>query len=330
MIFYLPIEPYKMRYTTELDKQIVDYLCDHGIPHVRIADEQSVDRGLPEGMFLDAARTIQFKAYQLSELAKYVHDGIVQDGDTIFVSDLWFPGLESIAYLKYFYKKNVKIRGLFHAGSMTDTDHVRNMERWAKNFEDIIFDIVDEVFVGSIFISEDICRKRMVDDRKIKAIGFPLSDEVTKKQFLIPSKKRSPIVVFNGRLDDEKQPWLFDELQKRLKKKYFTLPHLEFYNTQKLRMDKKYYYELLSKAKVVVSFAKQENFGFGINEAVALGCIPILPNRLVYPEFYGKEYLYTTFEECVDMVADALLDNLDVPPSPVPDKETIFATWFHV
>ena len=48
-------------------------------------------------------------------------------GDVIWSSDLWHPGLpESIAYMNYFAKKDVKLRGLIHAGSFTDTDFVRS------------------------------------------------------------------------------------------------------------------------------------------------------------------------------------------------------------
>ena len=66
----------------------------------------------------------------------------------------------------------------------------------------------------------------------------------------------------------------------------------------------------MSRAKVVVSYALQENFGFGINEATYLGCVPVLPNRLVYPEFYSEEHLYNTFDESVEMV-ERILDDYE-------------------
>ena len=61
---------------------------------------------------------------------------------------------------------------------------------------------------------------------------------------------------------------------------------------------------------MVVSFALQENFGIGVNEAVKLGCIPVLPNRLVYPEFYNKQLLYNNLNECVEKVCSALDNKL--------------------
>ena len=58
--------------------------------------------------------------------------------------------------------KNAKITGVIHAGSFTDTDFVRDMERWAKNFEDIVFDISETIYCASNFIRSDIIKKRMV------------------------------------------------------------------------------------------------------------------------------------------------------------------------
>lgn len=44
------------------------------------------------------------------------------------------------------------------------------------------------------------------------------------------------------------------------------------------------YVELLKKGSIVVSCANQENFGISIVEAVRYGCLPLLPDRLSYPE----------------------------------------------
>lgn len=44
------------------------------------------------------------------------------------------------------------------------------------------------------------------------------------------------------------------------------------------------YRELVATSDVVVSCAVQENFGVGVVEAVAAGCVPVLPDRLAYPE----------------------------------------------
>lgn len=48
----------------------------------------------------------------------------------------------------------------------------------------------------------------------------------------------------------------------------------------------------LSKSDIVVSTAYHEFFGIAVIEAVHAGCIPIVPNRLSYPELYPEEYRY--------------------------------------
>ena len=54
------------------------------------------------------------------------------------------------------------------------------------------------------------------------------------------------------------------------------------------------YYKILSRCDLVLSTSLHEFFGVAIIEACLLGAYPILPNRLVYPELYPKECLYST------------------------------------
>ncbi|MBI9074158.1 MAG: DUF3524 domain-containing protein [Desulfatibacillum sp.] len=61
------------------------------------------------------------------------------------------------------------------------------------------------------------------------------------------------------------------------------------------------YFQWLSKGLVVVSTANQENFGISVVEAMRYGCLPLLPNRLAYPEVLPREFhashLYDTQED---------------------------------
>jgi glycosyltransferase involved in cell wall biosynthesis len=50
------------------------------------------------------------------------------------------------------------------------------------------------------------------------------------------------------------------------------------------------YRDLLHQADIVVSTAVQEFFGIGVIEAMYCGCVPILPNRLSYPEILPPEH----------------------------------------
>ena len=108
---------------------------------------------------------------------------------------------------------------------------------------------------------------------------------------------------------------------------FFTKYFFSFFYTLEHNFSKEEYYDLLSRAKVVVSFALQENFGFSVAEAVYLGCVPVVPNRLVYPEFYAEQYLYDTFDNACDKVNMALKGNL-LPPLHTRDYQESIERWF--
>jgi len=74
---------------------------------------------------------------------------------------------------------------------------------------------------------------------------------------------------------------------------------------------KQEYCKLLNSADVVVSTALHEFYGVSMLEATWLGCYPLVPSRLVYPEIYPKECQYNTeqqlFKRLKKMCADPSL-----------------------
>lgn len=299
MIYYLPLEHEPMRYTASLDAHLISHLDSKGKPYQRIYPKLPAvfDRELPQGLFLDAPRTIMFKMAQIAFLAEAYMEGTIRDGDTVFLSDIWFPGIESVRYLDFFEKKKVKLVGILHAGSFTDTDFIRQLERWASQFENALFDIFDRVIVASKFIKHEVCSRRLLDPAKVVVSPFPLDARATR-----PDGERDNLVVFNGRICEEKQPELFWHLQRICR-----VPHnTRWVSTQQMRLSQEDYYAVLKRAKCVVSFAKQENFGFGVAEAVQCGCYPVVPDRLVYPEFYPGSCLYNSIPACALQVEAAV------------------------
>jgi glycosyltransferase involved in cell wall biosynthesis len=56
---------------------------------------------------------------------------------------------------------------------------------------------------------------------------------------------------------------------------------------------KKEYISLLQQSDIVVSTALHEFYGISIIEAIRAGCIPLVPDRLSYPELYCEKFRYS-------------------------------------
>ena len=57
------------------------------------------------------------------------------------------------------------------------------------------------------------------------------------------------------------------------------------------------YLHYLDKSDFVVSTSLHDFQGLSILEAVSRGCLPLLPKRVVYPEYFAEDWLYQTSED---------------------------------
>jgi glycosyltransferase involved in cell wall biosynthesis len=71
------------------------------------------------------------------------------------------------------------------------------------------------------------------------------------------------------------------------------------------------YQAWLSSADIMLSTSIHEFQGLAVLEAVALGCIPVLPKRMSYPELVPLQYLYESREEDIEREAKAAADLLE-------------------
>jgi glycosyltransferase involved in cell wall biosynthesis len=70
------------------------------------------------------------------------------------------------------------------------------------------------------------------------------------------------------------------------------------------------YEKWLKRGALVISTAIQENFGISVVEAVLMGCIPLLPCRLSYPEIlptaYHEHFLYQNKNDLIEKLFDIM------------------------
>ncbi len=82
------------------------------------------------------------------------------------------------------------------------------------------------------------------------------------------------------------------------------------------------YRKWLSSADVVLSTALHEFQGLAVLEAIAAGCLPVLPNRLSYPEMVSAGFLYDVSSDNLEDQACAAVDQLMLVMSqPVPEGD---------
>ncbi len=320
VIFDVPIEPFESRYSNQWRKWFSNFYDQAKIEYYPIAG-RLLTTEIQTGSFLDVHGTNYYKAGQLENLIAKLYSGIVEDGDWFFFHDLWFPGIEMLAYIRDATGIKFKIAGCLHAGGWDPHDYIfRTMRRmWTLPLEEMIFGIADKIFVATSFhknlIMDHFTKKaahlqHFAEEvgHKLHVTGFPIypGDFISIKrapaQFVYGYananhslyRKGKPLIVFPHRLDPEKNPQLFDELSTRRE-----LAGFDFLKTKEVCRTKSEYYKLLQQADYAVSFADQETWGIAMQEAAFCGAISFVPARLSYREMYSPALQYKSMDELV-------------------------------
>ncbi len=159
-------------------------------------------------------------------------------------------------------------------------------------------------------------------------------------ELLLPDRQGIPIVIWNHRWEFDKNPDEFfaalyaaqdrgiDFRVALLGENFQFVPKPFLAAKEKLKEkivqygfvdDRQQYFEWLKKGHIVISTAMQENFGISVVEAMRYGCLPLLPERLSYPEIlpqqFAVDFLYMDFAEFVEKLCKLLI-------SPRGHKET--------
>ncbi|MBC8481190.1 MAG: DUF3524 domain-containing protein [Planctomycetes bacterium] len=165
----------------------------------------------------------------------------------------------------------------------------------------------------SFLDSLEVFIKRMPDNQPVGEVG-----RIREKSFVYPQgiwpigtdgqRRAGPLrILWAGRWEHDKRPEDFFEALKIIEdrvdfelsvigesfrdepeifgwaKEHFC-ERIVNWGYQKNRAD---YEDVLRDSDIIVSTAGHEFFGVGVVEAVSAGCVPLLPERLAYPEVFG-------------------------------------------
>ncbi|UCH23868.1 MAG: DUF3524 domain-containing protein [Deltaproteobacteria bacterium] len=197
------------------------------------------------------------------------------------------------------------------------------------------FDAFFSLIPGFIGMMPEYQPKWVIDAIRAKAdviypgCRFPAT---TPKLKALPlSADETPLIIWNHRWEFDKNPEdFFHALNAVLKKNldfhlallgenFQTVPKAflaakDQYKKRIVRYgyekSKEKYRKWLQRGAIVISTARQENFGISVVEAIRSGCIPLLPHRLSYPEIipaeYHDDFLYKDQADLIDKLTFVL------------------------
>ncbi|MGI9604566.1 MAG: tRNA-queuosine alpha-mannosyltransferase domain-containing protein [Acidimicrobiales bacterium] len=155
-----------------------------------------------------------------------------------------------------------------------------------------------------LFVGRSSAAPDLSDRLHVVPVGVPL-EPLRRRERVVGER---PLVLWNHRWDHDKDPQRFfralesvDDLDwglavvgrnERADPQEFGFARDRFADRIEVWgfLDRSDYVDLLGRADIAVSTARHEYFGVAMVEAMAAGAIPVLPNRLSYPELVPSEW----------------------------------------
>lgn len=291
MLFLITLENLENRYSTQWRRWISNDLNNAGIEYIEI-DGNPTSNIVKGENFLNPNLSSIWKSEQIIKIAKLFESNQIKKDDKFLFYDAWDWNVISLRYMSILNNIPIKIFGMWHAGSYDPQDLLGQMDKkkYLLSFEQSLFHNLDKSFVATEFHKNMIKNNLKIEGENIKITGFPYNfDELDK--YKIPYLEKENIVIFPHRLSKEKKPELLKEIANHIDGKVIFC--------QENKLSKKEYHKLLAKSKIVFSANEQETWGIGVFEALYLGCIPVIPNRLSYREAYNDLFKYDKIYENV-------------------------------
>tara|TARA_R110002074_G_scaffold125215_7_gene262275 strand:- start:10679 stop:11788 length:1110 start_codon:yes stop_codon:yes gene_type:complete len=325
-VYIVDLEPVETRYTAQwkkhLPKQMSEYFGTEDY-NVEVISGGDVPQTTTPGAFLNFAGTNSYKSQQMLQIAELVASGKVKDGDYFLYTDAWNPTVIQLKYMAELLGINIKIGGMWHAGSYDPADFLGRLigaKPWVRYAEASMFECYDHNYFATRFHVDLFAQSFLTDTKdidqnlevgKMQIVGWPM-EYLTDTLKPFAGAKKENIILFPHRVAPEKNPEIFAKLKE-------LLPDYEFIVCQDKQLSKDEYHELLGKAKIVFSANLQETLGISAYEGSLVDTLPLVPNRLSYFEMYPDEFKYASaltvnlkgFEKSPTEVVDKVIDMIE-------------------
>ncbi len=300
-VYIVDIEAVDTRYTKQWKKHLPLQLRNR-TDDVKVISGGETPQATTPGAFLNFGGTNVYKSNQLEQIGTLFCEGKIVDGDYFLYTDAWNPTVIQLRYMAELLGIDVKIGGMWHAGSYDPQDFLGRLigeKAWVRNAEKSMFWCYDHNYFATEFhlnmFAENLLKARGMfgltaaetlkdSNENIVITGWPME---YMQDTLAPYKNmtKKDTIVFPHRLAPEKQVDIFKDLAKEL-------PEYEFIVCQEQQLTKDEYHTILGEAKVVFSANLQETLGISAYEGALVNAIPMVPDRLSYTEMYDDEYKY--------------------------------------
>jgi hypothetical protein len=325
-LWYMGLEPYKARYTLQLQEWNRAVFERRGINY-SIVPGLNLDKSqkISVGQVLDAHGRTYFGMSQLMNLVRMMQQGEVTNEDVVYFEDMFQPGIESLPYIldqvDASMRPRIAVRCLAQTIDPDDFVHVWGMQEWMGHYEKMVDSFADIVLATN----EEMVMHMKVAGWKskiynISGLAFG-KDEVRARVEgeLKPFRDRAYRVGFAARWDQEKQPDfymdLIEEYHRLSAMPYNNWPKVEFAvfsgsalrsnnssymeRTRRLQaegklkvyedLEKNDYYALLNDTRVLFNCALQDWVSNTASEADALGANILYPAYRSFPEAFAND-----------------------------------------
>ena len=295
MLYLIDLESVESRYTKQWKTHLPALLRSNGIDVTVIEGPTDIPAATTPGAFLNFGGTNIYKSAQLEQIAQLFCEGKVKDGDYFLYTDAWNPTVIQLKYMAELLGVKLRIGGMWHAGSYDPQDFLGRLigdASWVRKAEMSMYDCYDDNFFATRFHIDLFTNTFWDDDRdidrqllhSIRQVGWPMEYiETDLSEYKDMAKE--DIILFPHRIAPEKQPEVFDYIAEQM-------PEYQFIKCQELDLTKPEYHTLLGKAKLVFSANLQETLGISVYEGLAVGAIPMVPDRLSYSEMWSDTFKY--------------------------------------